>query len=128
MNKETKLQRNIMVAMSQAGATVFRNETGNFWTGRIIHKDKQTVTLANAQMIPCGLCKGSSDIVGWKPVTITPDMVGKKVAVFIGVEVKTPQGRVSKEQEQFIEHVNKKGGIAGVARSVQDALDLLARK
>lgn len=56
MNKETKIQRLIMVKLSEAGHTVWRNETGRFWTGIPIHKDGQTVTLKNAMMIPLGLC------------------------------------------------------------------------
>ena len=116
MNKETKIQRLIMIALSEAGHTVWRNETGNFWTGQVIHKDNQVVTLSRAQMIPCGLCKGSSDLIG-----ITNK--GK----FFAIEVKTEKGRTSKEQEQFLEHVRLRGGISGVARSPQDALDLLTR-
>jgi len=116
MNLETKIQRNIMIAISKLGHTVWRNETGSFWTGRVIHKDNRTVTLANANMIPCGLCVGSSDLIG-----ITSD------GIFFAIEVKTAKGRTSKEQEQFIEHIRSKGGIAGVARSPQDAVDLLAR-
>src|SRR5690554_1477119 len=107
MNPETKLQRRIMVALSNAGHTVFRNETGQFWTGKVIHKDGGTVTLANAHMIPVGLCVGSSDLVGIQAGT------GR----FFGIEVKTATGRVSKEQSQFIKHVIDRGGIAGVARS-----------
>ena len=116
MNLETKIQRAIMIAISQAGHTVWRNETGNFWTGRVIHKDGNTTTLANAQMIPCGLTKGSADLIG-----IT------NKGIFFAIEVKTPKGRTSKEQEQFIKHIKLQGGIAGVARSPQDALDLLPR-
>ena len=116
VNQETRIQRNIMIAISQLGHTVWRNETGSFWTGRVIHKDNRTVTLANASMIPCGLCVGSSDLIG-----ITSD------GIFFAIEVKTSKGRTSKEQEQFIEHIRSNGGIAGVARSPQDAVDLLAR-
>jgi hypothetical protein len=116
MNLETKIQRAIMCAVSEAGHTVFRNETGNFWTGKVIHKDNRTVTLANAQMIPCGLCKGSSDLIG-----LTSQ------GIFFAIEVKTPKGRTSKEQDAFIKRVREQGGIAGVARSPQDALDLLSR-
>lgn len=116
MNQETKIQRQIMCAISELGHTVFRNETGSFWMGRVIHKDNRTVTLANASMIPCGLCVGSSDLIG-----ITSE------GIFFAIEVKTAKGRASKEQEQFIEHIRSKGGIAGVARSPQDAVDLLAR-
>jgi ribosomal protein S19 len=127
MNPETKIQRQIMVQMSQSGATVFRNETGSFWTGKVIHKDNRTVTLANASMIPCGLCIGSPDIVGWKSLIVTEDMIGDKIAQFVGTEVKTKNGRPTKEQINFINRLLDAGGIAGVARSPQDAVDLLSR-
>lgn len=116
MNPETKIQRLIMVALSQAGHTVFRNETGQFWTGKTIHREGSTVTLAKAHMIPVGLCVGSSDLIGLQSGT------GK----FFAIEVKTSKGRASKEQKQFIEHVKEKGGIAGIARSPQEALELLS--
>ena len=115
MNQETRIQRNIMIAISQAGHTVWRNETGSFWTGKVIHKDSRTVTLANASMIPCGLCRGSSDLIG-----LTSQ------GIFFAIEVKTPKGRTSKEQDAFINRVREQGGIAGVARCPQDALDLLS--
>ena len=93
--------------------------------GKVIHKDNQTVTLANARMIQAGLCRGGSDIIGIRPTVITQDMVGQTVGVFLADEVKTKTGRATKEQLRFIEAVNKAGGIAGVARSVDDALLLI---
>jgi hypothetical protein len=65
-------------------------------------------------MIHAGLTKGGSDIIG-----IAPD--GR----FLAVEVKTTTGRLRPEQQRFIDAVNAKGGIAGVARSVEDALQLI---
>lgn len=115
MNPETKIQRNIMLALSQAGHTVWRNETGRFWMGQVIHKESHSVTLANAAMIPCGLAVGSSDLIG----------IQAKTGRFFGIEVKTKSGRASKEQDNFITHVNKAGGIAGIARSPEEALELL---
>ena len=116
MNKETIIQRQIMIALSEAGHTCWRNETGRFWTGKVIHKDSSTVTLARPQMIPVGLCVGSSDIIGLT-----------KEGRFFAMEVKTAKGRASKEQKQFIEHVKSKGGIAGVVRNPDDALSLLTQ-
>lgn len=115
MNPETKIQRRIMMALSEAGHTVWRNETGRFWTGKMIHKENKTVTLSNAMMIPVGLCVGSSDLIGIQSGT------GR----FFAIEVKTKKGRASKEQINYITHVNKKGGIAGIARSPEEALKLL---
>jgi hypothetical protein len=45
--------------------------------------------------------------------------------VFTSIEVKTPTGRVSPEQRQWLEAVQAAGGIAGVARSVEDALRIV---
>lgn len=106
-----------MMALSSSGCIVFRNETGRFWTGRVLHKADDQVTLGNSVMIPCGLAVGSADIIG-----ICPD--GR----FLAVEVKTKTGRPTKEQLNFIEQVKKQNGIAGIARSVQDALDLIPRQ
>lgn len=114
MNPETKIQNLILIALSQAGCTVWRVETAGAWVGRQIHKDGSTVTLANARMFTTGLVKGGSDIIG-----ISPD--GR----FLAVEVKTARGRVSPEQQRFIDAVNRAGGIAGVARSVGDAIELI---
>ena len=69
-----------------------------------------------------GLARGSADLIGWRTVTITPDMVGQQVAVFTSIEVKTPTGRIRPEQQQWLDAVQAAGGIAGVARSVKDAL------
>lgn len=114
MNPETKLMNLILIELSKAGCTVWRVETAGAWVGRQIHKDGSTVTLANARMFRTGLCTGGSDIIG----------IGPK-GRFIAIEVKTRTGRVSPEQQRFIDAVNKAGGIAGVARSVGDALELI---
>jgi len=128
MNQETKIQRLIQLELSKQGTTFFRNETGNFWAGKVIHRDANTVTLSNPSHVACGLCTGSSDLIGLVPVTITADMVGRTLAVFAAIEVKTATGRVSAEQTAFINHVNAQGGLAGVARSPADAVELLSHK
>lgn len=127
MNPETKNQNAQMLALSDAGCLVFRNETAGCWVGKIIHKDAETITLKNYRMIKAGLCEGSSDIIGVVPITITEDMVGQTVGVFLADEVKTPTGRPTKEQLRFIKAVRQAGGIAGIARSVEEALQLVRR-
>ena len=127
MNPETKLMNTIMLALSQAGCTVWRNETAGVWVGKPVYRDGQLVTLASARMIQAGLCKGSSDLVGITPVTITQEMVGQTLGVFTAAEIKTKTGRLSAEQDRFLAAVRAAGGIAGVARSVDDALGLLTQ-
>jgi hypothetical protein len=46
-------------------------------------------------------------------------MVGKTVAVFLSVEVKTRNGRMRPEQKTWMETVNKAGGIAIVEREAK---------
>lgn len=62
-----------------------------------------------------GLPKGFSDLFGFR----IPD--GK--AVFI--EVKSLSGTVRPEQSNFIEKMRLYGALAGVARSVKDARDII---
>lgn len=68
---------------------------------------------------------GGSDLIGYRKVTVTPEMVGQDVAVFAAVEVKTARGRVRPEQQRFVDHIRSAGGIAGIARSVDEARGIL---
>ena len=68
---------------------------------------------------------GGSDLIGYRKVTVTPEMVGQEIPVFAAIEVKTAKGRATKDQQRFIEHIRDAGGIAGIARSVDDAKNIL---
>lgn len=128
--KEKNIQSQIMVALSKAGAKIFRNNVGTGWVGKSerITKSKQVtvnpgdVVVRNARPLHAGLCEGSCDLIGWFPVKISEEMVGKTVAVFIASEVKTGKGRASDSQARFISAVKQDGGRAGVARSSADAV------
>lgn len=76
-----------------------------------------------------GLAKGSSDLIGWRTVKITTAMVGRPLAVFVAVEVKTPDGYTDKErlaqQTDFVETVQRAGGLAGFADSPATALRII---
>jgi hypothetical protein len=68
---------------------------------------------------------GGSDLIGYRQVVIGPEHVGRTMAVFTAVEVKSAVGRATAEQRAFIQHVKQAGGIAGVVRSVDEARGLL---
>lgn len=68
---------------------------------------------------------GGSDLIGYRKVTITPEMVGMEMPVFAAIEVKTPRGKATQQQKAFIEHIRNAGGIAGIARSVDEAQSIL---
>jgi hypothetical protein len=62
---------------------------------------------------PMSSPKGIADILGcWK---------GR----FVAIEVKRPGGRISQEQERFLEAIRRHGGIGFVARSVEDVIESL---
>ena len=109
---EQSIQQHIRLACSIGTCRLFRNNTG-------------TLKDANGRPVSFGLCKGSADLIGWTSRIITPEMVGQQVAVFTSIEVKTPTGRIRPEQQQWLNAVQAAGGIAGVARSVGEAMDLL---
>lgn len=109
---EQQIQQRIRLALSKGPTRLWRNNTG-------------ALRDANGQLVHYGLCAGSSDLIGYRTVTITPDMVGQQVAVFAAVEVKAPKGRPTPEQTAFLEHITAAGGIAGIARSVEEAAGLL---
>lgn len=73
------------------------------------------------RLVHYGLAPGSSDLIGLRTVTVTPEMVGRQLAVFIGVECKTNKGRATEEQESFLHMLEQRGALAGIARSVDDA-------
>lgn len=109
---EQAIQQRIRLELSRGPVRLWRNNTG-------------ALRDARGQLIRFGLCEGSSDLIGYRTVTITPDMVGQRLAVFTAVEVKTATGRLTPQQQTFIDHVRAAGGVAGVARTVGDAAALL---
>jgi len=102
----------LILRLGRGATRLFRNQVG-------------TYTLADGRVISSGLCKGSSDVIGWQSVEITPDMVGRRVAVFVALEAKSDTGRPTREQLAFIAAVRAAGGIAGIVRSSEDAEKLL---
>ena len=110
---EQSIQQHIRIACSTGATRLFRNNTG-------------TLRDQHGRPVQFGLCKGSADLIGYRSITITPDMVGQQVAVFTSIEVKTATGRLRPEQRAWMGTVQAAGGIAGVARSVEDAKALLA--
>jgi hypothetical protein len=131
--KEQNILKSIMLAVQSKSVKIFRNNVGVGWAGKSTHiKSKRTVTLfpgdvviRNARPLRAGLTKGSSDLIGFTPTIITAEMVGKKIGIFTALEVKTAKGAIREEQLKFIEVVKSNGGIAGIVRSNEEALDLV---
>ena len=109
---EQRIQQEIRLALGSGPVRLWRNNTGCL-------KDQQ------GRPVRFGLCKGSSDLIGLRSITIGPEHLGQTLAVFAAVEVKAQTGRITSDQRAFINAVAGMGGLAGVARSVEDAAQIL---
>lgn len=101
---ELQIQNQIRLAIGQLpDVVIWRNESG--------------VAEHRGRYVRYGLQKGSSDLIG----TLAP--YGR----FLALEVKTPNGRISKEQKLFLDLVRRQGGFACVVRSAEEALSAIER-
>lgn len=75
----------------------------------------------------------SPDYIGPTVITVTPEMVGKQVAVFTAIETKKPDWvpaksgekyKDEKAQANYLSWVKSIGGFAGFAKSVDDLKDI----
>lgn len=99
--REQDIQRLIMLALSEAGCVVWRNNSG---------------CLKDARGVPVRFGVGSPG---------GSDLIGIYKGRFCAFEVKTLKGKATEAQLNFIAAVIKNGGIAGVVRSPDEAIELL---
>lgn len=122
MRRESSIQKDVLLELgSRKGVRLFRNNVGRGYQGNIAKKQGTTILLMFFRVIRFGLFKGSHDLIGWREVVITPDMVGKKIAQFFSVETKTETGKMSKFQKVWRDNVNAAGGLAVTVRSKDEA-------
>lgn len=99
--KEIDLQNNIRIALNDIAIT-FRANVGVFFT-----KDGRPIRTG----LPCGF----SDLFGFR----------RSDGKIFFLEIKTEKGRLRKDQAHFLNTMKKLGAIAGVARSTDEALDIV---
>jgi hypothetical protein len=102
VTEEHKIQNEIRCAVSDC-CVVFRANVGKGYT-------------QDGRYFDTGLPKGFSDLFG----------VRKSDGKAVFIEVKTKKGKVSERQKNFIAQMKAAGAIAGVCRSVEDAMRLVS--
>jgi len=108
---ESSLMRRIMLAVAKT-TVLFRNQCGFY--------------VQDGRPIRYGIANpGGADLIGWTSLEVTPEMVGKRIAVITALEVKTEKGRPTPDQLRFIEAVRRAGGIAEIVRSEEQAKDVV---
>jgi ribosomal protein S19 len=110
--KEQSHYNRLCAAHSQRGR-LFRNNTGTGYQGKQATIGGQKAIL-NPRLVNFGLCVGSSDLIGWTTVEITPEMIGQKVAIFTAVEVKKKGNKPTAVQLAFLKTVEEQGGIGKI--------------
>ena len=113
MTAETDAQAQVRLLASRAGARLWRNNVG-------------AGMLANGSFVRWGLANDtpavnrelkSGDLIGVRPVLVTPDMLGRILGVFISREVKRPgwhfRGDAHEQaQQRWADLINRLGGDA----------------
>ena len=139
MASEAVVQRTVWLALAarlRTRATLFRSNSGKGWIsggGAVVKRPDGSALVPYARPVALGLAlasgdtvPGLADLTGWTDVTITPEMVGRRVPVFTVVETKaTGGGRKRDAQINFVQQVQKAGGIAGFAESEAQAHEII---
>lgn len=121
MSSEAVVQAECMRALGTGPTRVFRNHTGSGWTGELVSRNADLTILRNARPCRFGLAIGGADLIGWRSLAVTPDMIGRQIALFLAVETKAPRGRLTEAQATFLLNVTAAGGLAGMARDAETA-------
>lgn len=115
---ETNVWKQAQIDLSPAGFRLFRNQR---YVGPIVRQGEITNSFAN-----CGLMNGAGDLIGYRIIRITPDMVGRTFAQFVSLESKVPKGGVvSEDQKNWKAAINKDGGLAEIIHGPEDYADLM---
>lgn len=123
---EGEIQQLIQLEARAHNVQLMRNNSGALEdkTGRLVRYGLGNVSKTHSDKIK------SSDLIGFRTITVTPDMVGKKIAVFTAVEVKKSDWKLKitsnlendkrvKAQMAFIDWVYSNGGHSGFANSIE---------
>lgn len=124
---ETSIQTELRLEASRLGMFLWRNNSGacRDVTGRVIRYGLGNDSARLNEHFK------SSDLVGFTPMLITQEHVGKTVAVFTGVECKRsdwrghPTDKREIAQQAFLDTIKRGGGMAGFATSVSDLYTII---
>ena len=113
---------------------LFPNVSASLWAGEFSYRASDhikkllrpgDVVLHGGRRMTVGLAEGSADLIGIKRVPVISLPRDGFVGIFVSCELKTPNVTAPEHQRNWAEMVLRFGGIAGVARSVEDVGVLL---
>jgi hypothetical protein len=92
--------------------------------GKIVFLSATDVIVIKPHRIHYGLFNGSGDRIGWRTITITPDMLDQQLAQFLSVEVKTLSDRMRDDQKKWATAVTRDGGRAEIWRETTKGIEI----
>jgi hypothetical protein len=105
-----------------------QKEARLMFRAELMRNRRGMVDLPGGGKMPFGLGgNGTGDFVGFTPVLITAEMIGRTLPIYTETEQKTKEGRVSEQQAARIEHLHDVNAICGVARQAGDFAELVRR-
>lgn len=113
-NAETNLQNSAFNAVGRRDDVMIWRQVVGVFRSRTNKK----------RVIRAGV-KGMSDSLMIVGVTITPDMIGKRIGVAVGVEFKTETGRQSDAQKRWQKAFEERGGLYRIVRSAGEITQLV---
>lgn len=128
----------VLLHATLKGWRLFKNVVGGGWVGKLTEEYFTTVNhrsekkiriieMMDARMVKFGVLVpsldprkthgGSLDLIGWRTVKITPDMVGKRIAQYMEFDAKTLiYSRMSPDQKNRVKQIKNAGGVTGLFR------------
>lgn len=88
---------------------LFRLSSGMGWAGNMLSNAKGRLVLKNAEPFH-GTPEGWPDLAGWTIVEVTSEMIGCRLAVFTGLDVRE-FGELTTKQKIFKSVLEQMGGI-----------------
>ena len=113
MTEAELMERVLRRLRKDPGLRIRRNLTGTFRSMNGIHT------------VQVGFGQGSADLIGWRSIVVTPELVGRRVAVFTALELKGRRTPWQPGQKDFLRQAQEAGCIAGMARTLREAVDLV---
>lgn len=77
------------------------------------------------RFVTFGMGEGTGDRIGYASIVVTPEMVGKRVAIFVSAEGKTGDDTMSAEQRTWHDQVRQAGGISVEVRDLDDIVNAI---
>lgn len=125
MSEKTTQTETMLVLGSRPDIRVFRNNVGLAYQGDVATENHPLITLRNYRRVHYGLANGSGDLIGYRSIKIIPEYIGRQLAVFTSIEFKSAHGRATESQVNWAAQVIKAGGIAGIVRSADEAIEVV---